>query len=288
MKTFTDHRNFDTESIRRASPGLQKWPNRQVQDPRATNSSRVIIERPSDPEKSTEESIQMGPGLQVLLYSRPVRLVLLHWFDSGVSRFTAHLFSMRYVTNTTSLSIGDFADAMMALWLVKKASKVDGGLPATLYAKMISNIVFDFAIGLIPIVGDLVDAVYRANTRNAWLLHVYLMAKAEAVRNGKVSDPETGETIHLTGHNSGHGVLQPSIRTSAAQSHAQPETSAPKATHGRGWGWNRGGGRTAEPDLESGIVEIRPEQELRDDRHGGRSDGRGGSTRDPRSQGGRR
>ncbi|KAA8633314.1 hypothetical protein SMACR_02162 [Sordaria macrospora] len=174
---------------------------------------------------------------------------------------------------------GDFADALMALWLVKKASKVDGGLPATLYAKMISNIVFDFAIGLIPIIGDLADAVYRANTRNAWLLHVYLMEKAEAVRNGRVSDPETGETIHLTGHNSGHGVLQPSTRP------AQSKTSAPEATRGRGWGWNRGGGgRTAEPDLESGIVEVRPERELRDNR-GGRGDGRGGSTRDPRSQG---
>ena len=109
------------------------------------------------------------------------------------------------------------------------------------------------------------------------------MAKAEAVRNGKVSDPETGETVHLLGSGAGQGVLQPSTRP------AQPTTSAPEATHGRGWGWNRGGsarggGRTAEPDLESGIVEVRPE-EMQDNHHGGRSDGRGGSTRDPRSQG---
>lgn len=184
---------------------------------------------------------------------------------------------MRRVADTIVPSIGDFADALMALWLAKKASKIDGGLPATLYAKMISNIMFDFAIGLIPIVGDIIDAVYRANTRNAWLLHVYLMAKADAVRNGKVSDPETGETIHLLRNGTGDGVLQPSTRP--AQS-----TSAPKTTHGRGWGWNRGGGRTAEPDLESGVVEARPKRELRDS-HGGRGDGRGGSTRDSRSQG---
>ncbi|KAK3401016.1 hypothetical protein B0T20DRAFT_405788 [Sordaria brevicollis] len=178
--------------------------------------------------------------------------------------------------------IGDFADAMMALWLVKKASKIDGGLPASLYAKMISNIVFDFVIGLIPLIGDLADAVYRANTRNAWLLHVYLMAKAEAVRNGKVSDPETGETIHLAGSGVGDGVLQPSTRP------VKPTTAAPKESHGRGWGWNRGGGsgRAAEPDLESGIVQVQPERtDLRRDNHGGRGDGRGGSTRDPRSSG---
>lgn len=76
--------NF-TESVRRTSPGIQKWPNRQVQDPGATDSRRTVIQRPGNPEKGAKESIQMGPRLQVLLLSRAVRLVLLHWLDSCVS-----------------------------------------------------------------------------------------------------------------------------------------------------------------------------------------------------------
>ena len=89
-------------------------------------------------------------------------------------------------------SIGDFIDCFMALMLVKSAQKIDGGLPPTLRAKMMFNIALDFGLGLIPILGDIADAVFRANTRNAWLLEVYLTKRMEAQRVGHVSDPELG------------------------------------------------------------------------------------------------
>ena len=54
------------------------------------------------------------------------------------------------------------------------------------------NIAIDFALGLVPIVGDLADATYRANTRNAWLLESYLTKKLEAEAQGHVSDPDIG------------------------------------------------------------------------------------------------
>jgi len=95
--------------------------------------------------------------------------------------------------------IGDFADLLIALWLVKKCSRVDGGLPKNLYGKMMMNIMVDFAIGLVPFVGDLADAFFRANTRNAWLLDAYLSEKANAMKAGKVQDPDSGNTVSVTG-----------------------------------------------------------------------------------------
>lgn len=80
----------------------------------------------------------------------------------------------------------------MALMLVKSSQKVDGGLPATLKARMMFNIMLDFALGLVPLLGDLADAVFRANTRNAWLLETYLVKKIEAQKTGHISDPELG------------------------------------------------------------------------------------------------
>ncbi|KAJ9152165.1 PH domain containing protein [Coniochaeta hoffmannii] len=88
--------------------------------------------------------------------------------------------------------IGDFIDCFMALMVVKTCQKIDGGLPATLRARMMFNIVLDFGLGLIPLLGDIADAVFRANTRNAWLLEMYLTKKMEAERVGHVSDPELG------------------------------------------------------------------------------------------------
>ncbi len=70
-------------------------------------------------------------------------------------------------------SIGDVLDLLIALFIIKRAGKIDGGPPKTLYARMMWNIMFDFGIGLIPLVGDIADAFYRANTRNAWLLDAY-------------------------------------------------------------------------------------------------------------------
>ena len=64
---------------------------------------------------------------------------------------------------------------------------------------MMWNIMLDFGIGLIPFVGDLADALYRANTRNAWLLDAYLAEKSNALREGKVQDPDSGNTVAVPG-----------------------------------------------------------------------------------------
>lgn len=58
---------------------------------------------------------------------------------------------------------------------------------------MMFNIALDFGLGLVPLLGDIADAIFRANTRNAWLLEVYLTKKMEAERVGHVSDPELGK-----------------------------------------------------------------------------------------------
>lgn len=85
----------------------------------------------------------------------------------------------------------------MSLALIKSASKVDGGLPKRLYSMMVTNIIIDFATGFVPLIGDLVDVFYRANTRNAWLLDAYLSEKAKALREGALQDPDTGNKIRV-------------------------------------------------------------------------------------------
>jgi len=121
--------------------------------------------------------------------------------------------------------IGDFADFLMGLYIVKSCNKIDGGLPKTLSARMMWNIMLDFGIGLIPFVGDLADALYRANTRNAWLLDAYLTEKSNALKEGKVLDPDNGTAVAVPGE----------LRT------------------GTGIGTS---GRTRQPDVEMGQVPL--------------------------------
>lgn len=77
----------------------------------------------------------------------------------------------------------------MALMVMKTCMSVEGGLPSGLKIKMVFNIFFDFIIGLVPFVGDLVDAIFRANTRNVVLLEEYLR------QNGKKNLRQSGLPI---------------------------------------------------------------------------------------------
>ncbi|KAK9476203.1 hypothetical protein V1514DRAFT_198823 [Lipomyces japonicus] len=70
--------------------------------------------------------------------------------------------------------IGDIISAYLSYLVVRAANKIDGGLPGWLYSKMMANVIIDFLFGLVPIVGDVVDILYKANSRNALLLEKYL------------------------------------------------------------------------------------------------------------------
>lgn len=112
--------------------------------------------------------------------------------------------------------IGDLLALAFAMQLLRKAEQIEGGLPAGLRQKMIANIAFDFLIGLIPIVGDFINILYKCNLRNFVLLEAYLAekhlvpvlgtthkVKGERVANepqkinysGAVKDVDPGESV---------------------------------------------------------------------------------------------
>lgn len=83
--------------------------------------------------------------------------------------------------------IGDVIAFYLAMLLIRKARTIDGGLPKYLEAQMMANITFDFCIGLIPIVGDLINMAYKANTRNYILLETHLRKHCS---NNKTNEPK--------------------------------------------------------------------------------------------------
>ncbi|KAJ6507949.1 hypothetical protein C8R47DRAFT_1174310 [Mycena vitilis] len=73
---------------------------------------------------------------------------------------------------------GDVADiSLNYLLVVRKARKAD--LPAWLVRKMLVNIAASAVIGLVPFVGDIALAAFKANSRNAWLLEEYLRIRGD-------------------------------------------------------------------------------------------------------------
>lgn len=81
------------------------------------------------------------------------------------------------------------------LLIIRKCGQIEGGLPASLRTRMMLNMMLDFGIGLVPFAGDLADAMFKANSKNAWLLEDYLVKKAVVLNADK--NPEAARRAGL-------------------------------------------------------------------------------------------
>ncbi len=75
------------------------------------------------------------------------------------------------------------------IWLSRQA-----GAPSRLRTRMVTHVVVDFFIGLVPGIGDLLDVANRANLRNVRLLEAWLQEQ-EAARQRV--QPESGYRAEL-------------------------------------------------------------------------------------------
>lgn len=64
--------------------------------------------------------------------------------------------------------LGDAVGMIISSYIVAQAVRL--GVSRTIITRMIINIVLEGVIGSIPLIGDLFDAVFKANVRNARLL----------------------------------------------------------------------------------------------------------------------
>ncbi len=67
--------------------------------------------------------------------------------------------------------IGDAAASALSCYLLYEAYRL--GVPRTLLARMIANVVLEGTAGAVPFVGDAFDVFFRANRRNVALLRAH-------------------------------------------------------------------------------------------------------------------
>lgn len=163
--------------------------------------------------------------------------------------------------------IGDVLDAFMAVMVLRTCQQVEGGLPADVKSKMIFNIILDFFVGLVPVLGDVADAVLRANTRNAVVLEKFLRAKGaaalkaqgQAVPSIDPSDPleydkhVTEQHVPLPQYTNAPTTTTEITAQQVGKSQMAPPQKArvPEQRQGGG-GWFGFGGKKKEADVEGG------------------------------------
>ncbi|MBW4693069.1 MAG: DUF4112 domain-containing protein [Lyngbya sp. HA4199-MV5] len=71
---------------------------------------------------------------------------------------------------------GDFVGAALSAYIVIEAARF--GLPRQALVQMVSNLVLDSIGGSLPVVGDVFDATWKANSRNLALLEAHIATPA--------------------------------------------------------------------------------------------------------------
>ena len=80
--------------------------------------------------------------------------------------------------------LGDVAGAAMGSYLILLGSRL--GAPKPVLARMVLNVALDTLAGVVPVVGDLFDVAWKANTRNMALLERYVEKPAATRKSSRV------------------------------------------------------------------------------------------------------
>lgn len=79
---------------------------------------------------------------------------------------------------------GDALGAVISSHILTQAAQM--GVPKSILLKMAFNIGFDAILGIVPVIGDVSDIVWKANQRNVQLLNDYLNRPEETVIHSRL------------------------------------------------------------------------------------------------------
>ena len=82
--------------------------------------------------------------------------------------------------------LGDTSTSLVSFYIL--AAAVRYRVPKITILRMGLNIAFDYVIGSLPLVGDVVDAWWKSNRMNLDLLRKRATVSAEEARSGRASD----------------------------------------------------------------------------------------------------
>ena len=115
-----------------------------------------------------------------------------HYLDKGFS-ICGLRFGWTFIIGIIP-GAGDVADATLNYVLVvRKARQAE--IPGWLLRKMLANNAVSAGVGLVPVVGDIVLAAYKANSRNAALLEEFLRIRGEEFLRADATRQEDASVV---------------------------------------------------------------------------------------------
>lgn len=79
---------------------------------------------------------------------------------------------------------GDWLGALASFYILYEGARL--GLPVRVLARMAGNVLLETLVGAVPLLGDLFDFVWQANTRNLQLVERHYRAELEGRPLGRI------------------------------------------------------------------------------------------------------
>lgn len=79
--------------------------------------------------------------------------------------------------------VGDAVGVLISGYIVREAARL--GVPRSTLLRMVANIVVEGVVGMFPLLGDVFDAAWKANQRNARLLNEHIANSGRAAASSR-------------------------------------------------------------------------------------------------------
>lgn len=80
--------------------------------------------------------------------------------------------------------LGDALGVLLSSYIVREAARL--GAPPSVLAHMAFNVAIEGIVGIVPFLGDVFDAAWKANQRNYALLETHLVQPQRAARSSRL------------------------------------------------------------------------------------------------------
>ncbi|KAG7566884.1 hypothetical protein FFLO_01385 [Filobasidium floriforme] len=152
---------------------------------------------------------------------------------------------------------GDVVNAILNYLLVIRLAK-RAEIPGWLLHQMLLNNAVSAGVGVVPLVGDLVVAVYKANSRNAHLLEEYLAVRGQEYLASQGATLPTNSVAGVQpGITQGEPNLQSEYKPGAGMVAGEiipmPGQQPARGGSGRGWFGGFGGGGGAQQQQQQPV-----------------------------------
>lgn len=99
---------------------------------------------------------------------------------------------------------GDCLGAVFSAYIIWEAAKA--GAPSAAIGQMTFNVIFETLLGVVPVLGDLVDVAWKANVKNVELLEAHLDAVADVPSSGVLRDAASAAVPEIGAAPSGQPI----------------------------------------------------------------------------------